>query len=159
MNETRIELDQRVPLIRITREFNATTAKVFRAHTEADLWIKWNARSDEGLQIDRYDCRTGGAYRYTVTSSGFDATFRGSFHEVRPTSLIVRTFSFEGFSDAVALEQIRFTDLADTRTQLVSTSLVDSFEGRDAMVASGMEAGIRQIYEQLDRVLTEHPPT
>ena len=36
-NETRIELDDRVPLVRITREFDAPVHQVFRAHTEPDL--------------------------------------------------------------------------------------------------------------------------
>jgi hypothetical protein len=31
--------------------------------------------------------------------------------------------------------------------------LVDSFEGRDAFLASGMETGIREGYERLDDVL------
>jgi hypothetical protein len=40
-----------------------------------------------------------------------------------------------------------------TRTRLMVTSLLDSFEGRDAMVASGMEVGIREGYERLDELL------
>ncbi|MEX1162696.1 MAG: hypothetical protein WEB03_03855 [Nitriliruptor sp.] len=35
----------------------------------------------------------------------------------------------------------------------MGTSLLDSFEGRDAMIASGMEVGIREGYERLDEVL------
>jgi hypothetical protein len=35
----------------------------------------------------------------------------------------------------------------------VSTSLVDSFAGRDAFVASGMEVGINEGYEKLDALL------
>jgi hypothetical protein len=35
----------------------------------------------------------------------------------------------------------------------VGTSLLDSFEGRDAMIASGMEVGVREGYERLDEVL------
>ena len=44
-------------------------------------------------------------------------------------------------------------DLGDGRTRLVATSLVDSFEGRDAFVASGMETGVREGYERLDELL------
>lgn len=32
-------------------------------------------------------------------------------------------------------------------------ALLDSFEGRDAMVASGMEVGIREGYERLGELL------
>jgi len=37
--------------------------------------------------------------------------------------------------------------------RLTATSLVDSFEGRDAFVASGMEVGVREGYERLDQLL------
>jgi hypothetical protein len=37
--------------------------------------------------------------------------------------------------------------------RLTSTSLVDSFEGRDAFLASGMEDGVREMYERLDELL------
>jgi uncharacterized protein YndB with AHSA1/START domain len=53
----------------------------------------------------------------------------------------------------VALEKIVFEDLGGGRTRLTSTSLVDSFEGRDAFVASGMEVGVREGYERLDDLL------
>ena len=47
----------------------------------------------------------------------------------------------------------RFEPLGEGRTRLTQTSLVDSFEGRDAMVASGMEHGIREGHERLDELL------
>jgi hypothetical protein len=46
-----------------------------------------------------------------------------------------------------------FTDLGGGRTRLSATSLVDSFEGRDAFVASGMEVGVREGYQRLDELL------
>ena len=39
--EATIEADPKVPLVRITREFDASPAKVFRAHTDPDLLVKW----------------------------------------------------------------------------------------------------------------------
>ena len=72
---------------------------------------------------------------------------------MRPDELIVQTFTFEGFPDGVALEKLVFEDLGDGRTRLTPTSLVDSFEGRDAFVASGMETGVVEGYERLDDVL------
>ncbi|MGH3651218.1 MAG: hypothetical protein ACRDU9_10975 [Acidimicrobiia bacterium] len=39
-----------------------------------------------------------------------------------------------------------------------STSLVDSFERRDAFVASGMEPGVREGYQRLDEILTGSLP-
>lgn len=153
-NQTQIDIDPSVPLVRITREFDAAVAKVFRAHVDANLFAQWNGPSDSVMAVDHHDCRTGGSYRYTIiTNGGFEAGFRGSFHEVRPDELIVQTFTFEGMPDGVALERLSFEDLGNGRTRLVSTSLVDSFEDRDAFVASGMEDGVIQGYERLDDVL------
>ena len=57
--------------------------------------------------IDHWDCRTGGSYRYVHASDGNEFGFHGCFHEVRPSSCIVQTFTFEGFPDEVALETPR----------------------------------------------------
>ncbi|MGI9021825.1 MAG: SRPBCC family protein [Acidimicrobiales bacterium] len=152
-HETEIATDPDVPLIRITREFDAPPDKVFRAHTDPDLLVRWCGPRGTEMRIDRFDCRTGGSYRYVHVSDGDEFGFRGCFHEVRPAEVIVQTFTFEGMPDGVALERLVFEDLDDGRTRLTSTSLVDSFEGRDAFVASGMEVGVREGYERLDEVL------
>ncbi len=152
-HETEIAADPDVPLVRITREFDAPPEKVFRAHTDPELLARWNGPRSTELRIDHYDCRTGGSYRYLHSSDGDEFGFRGCFHEVRPAELIVQTFTFEGVPDGVALERLVFDDLGDGRTRLTSTSLVDSFEGRDAFVASGMEDGVREGYERLDELL------
>ncbi len=152
-HETEIVADPDVPLVRITREFDAPPAKVFRAHTDPELVARWLGPRDLEMRIDHYDCRTGGSYRYVHTQGEEEFGFHGSFHEVRPAELIVQTFTFEGMPDGVALERIVFTDLGDGRTRLTSTSLVDSFADRDAFVASGMDVGVREGYERLDAVL------
>jgi uncharacterized protein YndB with AHSA1/START domain len=153
-NETTVEVDAHVPLVRITREFDAPPASVFRAHTDPTLFVRWNGPCNLETTIDHYDCTTGGAYRYVMHRENFEAGFHGSFHEVRENALVVQTFTFEGVPDGVALERLVFEDLGDGRTRLISTSLVDSFEARDAFVASGMENGVRESYEQLDDLLS-----
>jgi uncharacterized protein YndB with AHSA1/START domain len=151
--QTTITVDPEVPLVRITREFDAPAAKVFRAHTDPELFARWNGPRRHEMRVDHYDCRTGGSYRYLLASNGNEFVFHGSFHEVRPCELIVQTFTFEGQPDGVALERLVFEDLDNGRTRLSATSLVDSFAERDAFVASGMEEGVREGYERLDELL------
>jgi uncharacterized protein YndB with AHSA1/START domain len=153
--ETRIDVDARVPLVRITREFDAPRAKVFRAHTDPELVVRWLGPRRHEMVVDHFDCRTGGSYRYRHLSEGHEFAFRGCFHEVRPAELIVQTFTFEGMPDGVALEKLAFTDLGSGRTLLTATSLVDSFEERDAVLTSGMQEGLRESYERLDEMLAE----
>jgi len=152
-HETQIISDPHVPLVRIIREFDAPPAKVFRAHTDPGLVAQWTGPRSLEMRIEHYDCRTGGSYRYVMTRDGDEFGFHGCFHEVRPAEVIVQTFTFEGQPDSVALERMVFEDLGDGRTRLTGTSLVDSFEGRDAFVASGMEQGVREGYERLDELL------
>jgi len=152
-HQTEIVADPRVPLIRITREFDAPPAKVFRAHTDPELLAQWLGPRRLEMRVDYFDCRTGGSYRYLHIGDDMEAAFHGCFHEVRPSELIIQTFTYEGVPDAVALERLVLEDLGNGRTRLVATSLVDSFEGRDAFLDSGMEGGVREGYERLDELL------
>jgi uncharacterized protein YndB with AHSA1/START domain len=153
-HETEIVADKEVPLVRITREFNAPPAKVFRAHTDPELVAQWLGPRSHEIVIDQWDCRNGGSYRFLHRHEGNEYGFRGCFHEVRPGEVIVQTFMFEDIPDGVALERLEFQDLGDGRTRLVATSLVDSFEARDAFLAGGgMESGARESYERLEELL------
>jgi len=152
-HETQITSDPDVPLVRIVREFDAPPAKVFRAHTDPDLLVQWLGPRGLEMTIDHFDCRTGGSYRYLHRRGDEEYAFRGCFHELRQDQLIVQTFTFEGMPDGVALEKLVLEDIGGGRTRLTATSLVDSFEARDAFVASGMETGVREGYERLDDVL------
>jgi uncharacterized protein YndB with AHSA1/START domain len=150
---TTVEADPDVPLIRITREFDAPPARVFAAHADPELLVRWLGPRDLEMVIDRHDCRTGGSYRYLHRRGDEENWFYGSFHEVRPDELIVQTFTFEGYPDGVALERLRLEPIAGGRTRLVATSLYESFEGRDGVIASGMEDGLLESYERLDELL------
>ncbi len=151
--ETQIVADPDVPLVRITREFDAPPSKVFRAHTDPELLVQWLGPRGLEMRIDSFDCRPGGSYRYVHSDANGEYAFRGCFHDVRPDELIVQTFTFEGWPEGVALEKLVLEDLGNGRTRLTATSLVDSFEGRDAFLASGMETGVVEGYERLDEVL------
>jgi uncharacterized protein YndB with AHSA1/START domain len=151
--KTTIEVDVDVPLVRITREFDAPVHKVFRAHADPDLFAQWNGPHSLTSTIEQFDFHTGGSYRYTMRRDGFEAGFHGSFHEIRANELIVQTFAYDGMPDGVALEKLHFEDIGNGRTRLTGTSLVDSFADRDAFIASGMETGVQEGYERLDTLL------
>ena len=96
----------------------------------------------------------GGSWRYTARLGGTEYAFHGCFHEVRP-GLIVQTFTYEGDPDGVALETLWFEDLGGGRSRLRAQSLVDSFESRDAWLASGMETGVNDGYAKLQRMVDD----
>jgi uncharacterized protein YndB with AHSA1/START domain len=149
-----ISINDKTPSITIVREFDAPARAVFRAHTEPDLFVQWvGPDSLDSSRVDRWDCRTGGEWRYVSVRNDEEHWFRGCFHEVRPKELIVQTFAYEPWPDSVSLGRLFFQDLADNRSRLTATSLADSFEARDAFVASGMEIGVQEGFRKLDTLL------
>jgi uncharacterized protein YndB with AHSA1/START domain len=149
-----IEADERLPVIRITRDFAATAAQLLAAHTDPELFVQWVGPDGMETEVSTWDARDGGEWRFVQRRDGEVYGFRGCFHEVSERR-IVQTFSFEGDPDGVALETLTFEDLGDGRTRLHAQSLVDSFEGRDAWLRSGMEVGVGEGYAKLDRVLSD----
>ncbi len=152
--ETTIAADPTVPAIRITREFDAPPAAVYRAHVDPELVVRWLGPRRLTMTVQRWDAETGGGYRYThAGEDGTEHHFFGSFHELRENERIVQTFTYEGFPDGVAIETVTLVELPDGRTRLEGFSLTDSFEARDGALASGMNEGIIEGYERLDEVL------
>jgi uncharacterized protein YndB with AHSA1/START domain len=154
--EATIEADPNVPTIRIIRDFDAPPDRVFRAWIDPELVVRWLGPKSSEIRIDQWNARTGGNYRYASVQDGEEvAAFYGSFHEVRPSERLVQTFTWEGMPDGVSLETMMFEDLGDGRTRTVGLSVVDSFEGRDAIMASGMDVGVNEGYEKLDTLLAQ----
>ena len=152
--QTAIEADPKLPIIWITREFAATAGQLFRAHTDPVLFAQWVGPDATATQIEHWDARTGGSWRYTGRIGGTEFAFHGCFHEVR-LDRIVQTFTYEGEPDGVVLETLWFEDLGGGRSRLRLQSLVDSFESRDAWLASGMETGVNDGYAKLQRMVDD----
>ena len=155
-HETEIDVDPDVPRVRVTREFDAPAAKVFRAHVDPDLFFRWNR--PEGMEavdvhVDRWDAQTGGAWRYHVGAEGEGPACGGSFHEVRDGELIVHTFEISYDPGNVVLTKVGFEDLGDGRSRLTETTVLESFEARDNYVAGAIEGGVAWTHEQLDALL------
>lgn len=147
-----IEADPNLPIVHITRDFHATPAQLMRAHTDPELFARWVGPDSTTTRIEHMDVRTLGSYRYLSVHEGQEYAFRGTFPEVSENR-IVQTFCWEGMPEAIALETLWFEDLGDGRTRLHAQSLCDSFEGRDGMLASGMEVGVQDGFDKLERLV------
>jgi len=153
-HDTQIEADPKLPTIRITRIFDSTPDRVYSAWVDPDLVVQWLGPKNLEMQLEMWDPRTGGSYRYRAVREGEEiASFYGSFHELRPSERLVQTFTWEGEPDGVCLETLTFDDLDDGRTRLTSMTVIDTMESRDAIIASGMEVGVIEGYEKLDALL------
>ena len=59
--ETTIEVDPKLPIIRLTRDFAATPEQIFRAHTDPVLFAQWVGPNAMDTRIEHWDARTGGS--------------------------------------------------------------------------------------------------
>jgi uncharacterized protein YndB with AHSA1/START domain len=136
--------------ILITREFDAPRHLVYKAWTTPELVRRWWAGQRGKMKVVEIDLRVGGRWRYVmVANRGFEVAFHGEYRELVPDERIVTTEVFEtpgASDDDAALNIVTFAE-ADGRTTLSLLARTVSKEQRDAIMASGMEAGMQ---EQLD---------
>ena len=140
--------------ILITREFDAPRHLVYRAWTTPELVRRWwNAKRGE-VTICEIDLRVGGDWRYVmVTEDGFEVGFHGEFREIVPDERIVSTEIYEG-APPEAGGTLNTLTLSETDGRTLLTILVQapSKEVRDAIIESGMEAGMQDALDLLEEV-------
>lgn len=139
----------------ITREFDAPRRLVWRAYTEPELIKRWWAGDRGTVSSVEVDLRVGGRWRYVMTANaGFEVAFHGEFREIAAPERLVNTEAFEGIPDPdanAALCTVTLTE-KDGRTYLEVLIEHRDQAGRDAHIGSGMEAGMQESYDHLEKV-------
>jgi uncharacterized protein YndB with AHSA1/START domain len=156
-NPTTITIPEGLPFIEIVREFDAPVEAVFRAHTDPELVKNWLGPRGYEMEIDHWDVRRGGGYRYVHRDGDGEYWFNGVVHSASIEDGIVQTFEFEGFPGVVSLESQKLEDLGNGRTRVIGHSVYPTMEARDGMAQSGMEKGVNDGYERLDELLAKEP--
>jgi len=144
--------------ILITREFDAPKHLVYKAWTTPELVKRWwNAKRGE-VTIAEIDLRVGGTWRYVMEADGgVEVGFHGEYREIVPDERIVSTEVYEGMPqpddgpELGTLNTATFTE-ADGRTTLTVLVEAPSKEIRDAIIDSGMEAGMQDAMDLLEQV-------
>jgi uncharacterized protein YndB with AHSA1/START domain len=154
-NKTEIRAEEGKQELYIIREFDAPRELVFRAYTEAELYEQWCRPCDLTMTIEEMNAMGGGSYRFVHERDGHKYTFHGVYHEVLSPERIIGTFEFDGLPERghVILGTTKFEDLGDGRSRLVHQSVFQSVADRDGMLQSGMERGVKEGYDKLDRLL------
>ena len=138
--------------ILITREFDAPKGLVYRAWTTPELVRRWWGGDRGEMTSVQIDLRVGGAWRYVmVTDEGSEVGFHGEYREIFPNERIVSTEVYEGMPEGEALNTVTFSE-TDGRTVLTVLVQHASKEARDAHIDSGMETGMQEAMDLLERV-------
>ena len=141
--------------ILITREFDAPRHLVYRAWTTPELVRRWWSGHRGRVTSAEIDLRVGGRWRYVmVANGGFEVAFHGEYREIVPDERLVSTEVYElpGASDEDGvLDVVTFAE-ADGRTTLTLLVQAPSRQVRDAIVDSGMEAGMQEQMELLEEL-------
>jgi uncharacterized protein YndB with AHSA1/START domain len=155
-NTTKITAEPGKQELFITREFEAPRELVFKAFNDPELIVQWLGPRDLTMEIERFDSRTGGSYRFIhCNATGARYSFNGVIHEVTEPERIIRTFEFEGLPERghVSLETATFEALPGGRTKTTIHSVFKSVQDRDGMIKSGMERGVTDGNARLDELL------
>jgi len=150
---TRITAEPGVPIIEVTRELAAPRELVFRAWTEPDLLVQWLGPRRLTMEVDRYEVRDGGRWRYVHREAdGGEHWFHGVFHGTPSPVASVQTFEYEGAPGHVSLDTLVLEE-GGGRTLVRIRSVHQSVEARDAMVEGGMAEGMNDGFERLEELL------
>jgi len=141
--------------ILITRELNAPARLVWKAYTTPELIKRWWSGDKGTVTTAEVDLRVGGRWRYVMTANqGFEVAFRGEYREITPDERLVNTEIFEGLPDPddhVGLVTTTLTE-KDGRTYMEMLCEYRDKTDRDAVVDSGMESGMQESMNALEKV-------
>jgi uncharacterized protein YndB with AHSA1/START domain len=141
--------------IHITREFDAPKHLVYKAVTTPELVKRWwNAKRGE-VTVAEIDLREGGKWRYVMaTPEGMEVAFHGEYREIVPNERVVTTEVFEGAPDPENNGTVNTMTLSEEDGRTTMTVLIEcpSKEVCNAIVESGMEAGLQDAYDLLEEV-------
>jgi uncharacterized protein YndB with AHSA1/START domain len=144
--------------ILVEREFDAPKELVYRAFTEPELVKRWWHAKRGTVTVVEIDLRVGGRWRYVMrTDDGIEVGFHGEYQEIAPSARVVTSEVFEGLpegareDDAGTVNTATFNDRGD-RTRLSLLIQATNKASRDAILASGMEDGLQDALDLLERV-------
>ena len=150
--KTQISAPAGTPFVDTEREFDAPAELVHRAFLEPDLIVQWLGPRKYEMEIDKFDARAGGAYRYIHRNAEAEWAFHGVFHSLAIDNM-VQTFEFEGYPGHVSLDQVVIEDIGGGRSRIRGHSVFQSVADRDGMIENGMSDGVEEGYDRLDELM------
>jgi len=136
----------------IARVFDAPAELVFDAFTTPELVERWWGFETFEWLVCEIDLRVGGRWRFVTREGDMEVGFHGEYREIARPHRLVSTEAFEGIPDPddhAALNTVTLDEVDGVTTMTVLVQH-ETREGRDAVLASGMEGGMQVSYDRLE---------
>jgi uncharacterized protein YndB with AHSA1/START domain len=139
------------------RVFPASRERAYAAFVTPELVAQWWGPVGWRTVVDAMDVRVGGRYRIRLLGPGGQVHHRtGTYREVVPGSLLVRTLEFGEFDGLAVVESILF-EPAPRGTRVTLRTEFPSPADPDRLTAAGIQNGVRSLFRRLDAFLSEAP--
>jgi len=139
----------------ISREFDAPRHLVYKACTTPELVKQWWGGDRGEVTSAEIDLRPGGKWRYVMQANGgFEVAFHGEYREILTNQRIVSTEIYEGAPDPEVNGTLNTMTLEDKGGLTLLTTAVQTPNKfvRDAIIESGMEGGMQESFDHLEKV-------
>lgn len=151
---TKLQVSVDVPNeIKMTRAFDAPRRLVIRAMSEPALIMRWLGNSCSPIVSAEVDYRVGGTYRYVFRRpDGGEFAFTGVYREITED----RVVHSERFDDNP--DEATITTTWTERNGVTTMTAIMRFSSqavRDMVVATGMERGAAESYDNLASLLPQ----
>jgi uncharacterized protein YndB with AHSA1/START domain len=155
-HDLKIDAPAGKPFLTMTRTFNAPRALVWKALSEPEHAVRWFGPHSHKNEVLAWDWRVGGKWSVKSTMPDGNAiTFFGEYLEIEKPVKVTQTFSFDQLPPgAHSVDSVTLIE-KDGKTIYSAISTLPDVESRDAMIASGMEHGVVEGFERLDRMLED----
>jgi uncharacterized protein YndB with AHSA1/START domain len=135
----------------VTRAFDATPERLWRALTDAKDLARWWAGG--GATVEEIDLQPGG--RWSIRTPGVGGTthrFYGEYRQVSPPTRLVMTQGFDQYPDAVVVTHE--VSEAWGRAVLTRTMVFTDNQYRDGMLNAGFDRGMATAYDALAKLVS-----
>jgi uncharacterized protein YndB with AHSA1/START domain len=149
--KTKIDAEEGIQELVITREFDLPLELLFKAYEDPEIVEQWM-----GTKVLKLENKKHGSYLFETTDpKGSKHRFNGTIHDFVPEKKITRTFEMENTPFAVQLEFLEFEKLTDDKSKLTMQIVYKSVAYRDQMLKLPFAQGINMAHNRIQEIVSK----
>ena len=147
--KTKINAENGMQDLLITREFDLPVELLFKAYVEPEIVEQWM-----GTKVLKLESKKHGSYQIETSDPKGNVAFRanGVIHEFIPNRKITRTFEMEKTPFGVQLEIYEFESITDSLSKLNMHVIYETVAQRDQVLKMPFAQGINMAHNRLQEI-------